>query len=69
MKLWTRSRTLWWNALALVAAVLALPEVVAVLPATWLPTIGAVIAVGNILLRLNTSEGLRARAAAEPEEG
>jgi hypothetical protein len=47
-----QSVTLWFNALAGVLAILASPDVLAVLPAEWLQPIASFAAVGNIILRV-----------------
>lgn len=45
------SKTEWLNIIALVLAVLAIPEFVAVVPTAWLPYIALLTAVGNMILR------------------
>jgi hypothetical protein len=47
-----QSWTLWFNALAGLLAVLASPDVLAVLPEAWLQPIASFAAIGNILLRV-----------------
>lgn len=46
-----KSRTIWLNLVALVLAVLTLPQFNAVVPPDWLPMIGSVVASLNIVLR------------------
>ncbi len=54
------SRTAWFNTAAVLAAVttlvtiLADPAVIAVIPPTLVPTIGGLIAVANVVLRMYT---------------
>ena len=51
-KWFAKSKTVWVNGAALVVAVLALPEFISVVPADWLPAIGAVTALANMALRI-----------------
>ena len=52
MKTWYQSKTVWWNIIVGVVAVLALPEFVAIVPPVWLKYSAFVAAAGNLLLRL-----------------
>ena len=45
------SRTIWLNIIAAVIAILALPEVSTLIPATWLPSISGLVAALNLVLR------------------
>ena len=45
------SRTIWLNIIAAVIAILALPEVSTLIPATYLPTISGLVAALNLILR------------------
>jgi hypothetical protein len=45
------SKSIYLNVIALVLAVFALPELNSVVPEAWLPIIGAVVAVLNLVLR------------------
>lgn len=57
-KKWYLSKALWFNFLTGVLAVLALPEFVALVPSEALQYLAMINAVGNMLLRLITSERL-----------
>ena len=48
------SRTFWMNAVAFVVAVLSLSEIVTIIPATWMGTYTAILAILNIILRTQT---------------
>jgi hypothetical protein len=48
------SRTFWLNLVALVVAILSATDVAAIIPARFLPLASAIIAAGNICLRLVT---------------
>lgn len=52
MKNWYESKTVWFNIIVTVVAILALPEFVAVLSPVWLKYSVLGGAVGNIILRL-----------------
>lgn len=49
------SKTFWLNLVAAVVACLSLTEVTTILPAKWLPAAGALLAVGNIILRTTST--------------
>ena len=49
------SKTFYFNLITGVLAVLALPEVVAIIPLEYLPVIGLFTAIGNIVLRTITN--------------
>lgn len=51
-KQWYESKTLWFNILTVIAAILAVPEITSLIPAEWLKYIVAVNALGNIILRI-----------------
>lgn len=53
------SKTLWLNAVALVVALLSLPELGHVVPEHWLPYIAIATALGNKVLRLLTVTGIK----------
>ena len=59
MKNWWESKTIWWNILMVVPVVLAVPELLAVLPVSWLPYILALSAVINVFLRFATVAPVR----------
>ena len=59
MKMKRKSKTLWWNALTVIVAILALPEVLAVIPLDAMPYILAINGIVNVALRLVTVEPLR----------
>ena len=50
-KKWYASKTIWWNVIVFVVAVLALPEFIAILPPQLLPISVFIGAVGNMILR------------------
>ena len=50
------SKTLWLNVAAIIIALLAMPEVVGILPVTWLPYIAAITAVLNVIVRMYTTQ-------------
>lgn len=52
-KLW-ESKTWWFNVLVFVLAILSLPQIGGVVPPEWLPHIGYLAAIGNVVLRLVT---------------
>ena len=49
---WYQSKTVWFNVVVLVVAVLALPEFLKVLPQTWLPFDLLGGSIGNLILRI-----------------
>lgn len=51
-KAWYESKTILLNLATLIALALALPDVVAIIPATWMPYVTAVNAILNVWLRL-----------------
>jgi hypothetical protein len=53
------SRMLWLNAITLILAILALPELISLLPVSSMPYIALANAVGNMILRLLTTEPLK----------
>ena len=53
-----KSKTIWFNIITGLLAILSLPEIVAVLPATFLPQLAIINAVGNLILRVLTNQPL-----------
>ena len=53
-----RSKTIWFNLITGILAILALPEIVAVLPVTFLPQLAVINALGNLILRVLTNQPL-----------
>jgi hypothetical protein len=53
-KAWYKSKVCWFNALTIISLALAMPDVVAVIPVSATPFIGAANAVINLILRVNT---------------
>lgn len=51
-KKWFASKTVWFNIITFVLAVLALPETLAILPEGSFQVLALVNALGNLLLRL-----------------
>lgn len=45
----------WWNVVSALVAILALPEFISIIPVSYLPVIGLVSAIGNMILRLITT--------------
>lgn len=64
MKSWVKSRTIWFNVLALFVTVISAPEFANLVPDSWMPIILQVVAVGNVLLRLDTDAPVTARSKA-----
>jgi hypothetical protein len=60
-KPWWHSKTLWFNLLSALVAVLQLQEVVTLVPAQYGSALAALIAVCNVGLRLITSQALATR--------
>jgi len=56
-KVWFTSKTLWFNAIMFVLAVLALPQFIALLPVSWLTYIATITAIGNLILRTFFTSG------------
>lgn len=50
------SKVLWFNSLMFVVAMLAMPQVGALIPLEWMPFFLAVQAIGNLALRFVTKE-------------
>ena len=57
-KSWHRSRTYWLNVLTGALALLAMPEMLAVLPPEWLKWIALGNVLGNMLVRNITGGGI-----------
>ena len=53
-----RSKTIWFNLITGTLAILALPEIVELVPAEWLSKLAIVNAVGNLILRFITNKPL-----------
>jgi hypothetical protein len=53
-KAWWKSKTVWLNAATIFSLAMALPDVTAVIPVSFTPYIGAINAVINLALRVNT---------------
>lgn len=56
-----KSKTMWFNTITGLLAVLALPEIVAIIPSAWLPAMIIINSVGNLILRTITNESLAAK--------
>jgi len=57
-KPWYRSRTYWFNIFTGASALLAMPEILAVLPQEWLKWIALGNVLGNMLVRNITAGGI-----------
>ena len=57
-KSWYRSRTYWLNIISGGLALLAMPEVAAVLPPDWLKWIALANVLGNLAVRKITAGGI-----------
>jgi hypothetical protein len=53
-KCWYKSKVIWLNTATILSLALALPDVTAIIPASATPYIGALNAVINLILRVNT---------------
>uniref|UniRef100_A0A6M3XEU6 Holin n=1 Tax=viral metagenome TaxID=1070528 RepID=A0A6M3XEU6_9ZZZZ len=60
-KPWYTSKTLWFNVLAFIAAVVASFGYSGQLPAEWEQYVGVAVALANILLRLVTKQPVTLR--------
>jgi hypothetical protein len=49
---------MWFNAIAIVLAALELTEVTALIPASGMGLYAAVVSVGNLILRMQTSQSV-----------
>jgi hypothetical protein len=67
-KPWYLSRTLWLNAIAFTVMLLTLPELGALVPASWRPIIGVLVAAGNMALRFSTAQPLSTPAGVAEAE-
>lgn len=63
------SRTFWINIAALLAMVLAEPQLVAVLPPEWMPYIVAVAALANVVNRAFTTAPITGSRGATNAQG
>lgn len=57
-KPWYKSRTMWFNLLNVVLMIASLTEIINIIPVEWTDYWIAAVAVGNILLRMDTSKPL-----------
>lgn len=64
-KPWYKSRTMWFNILNVGLMIASLTEIISIIPAEWTDYWLAAIAVGNILLRMDTSKPLVLRNPSE----
>ena len=55
-KAWWKSKTVWFNVLSLGIAVLSIPQWLEVVPASAVPWVGLLVALGNIYLRHLTNK-------------
>ncbi len=55
-KPWWQSKTIWFNIITLGLAVLALPELISILPVMTLPYLAFINALGNMVLRFMTEK-------------
>ncbi len=58
MKRWYQSKTIWLNVITLTVTILALPEVLNLIPTSGLPWVVAFQAAANVMLRLLTKAGI-----------
>jgi uncharacterized integral membrane protein len=59
MKAWWKSKTIWFNVLTVLAALLESSELVNLVPAEWHPAMLGTAALLNIVLRTVTTTGVR----------
>lgn len=52
MKQIQNSKTVWFNIIVLFIALLAMPEFISVIPATWIPFTVLIGSFGNLILRV-----------------
>ena len=57
-KPWYMSRTMWFNLLNVGLMIASLTEIINIIPVEWVDYWLAAVAVGNILLRMDTSRPL-----------
>jgi hypothetical protein len=62
-----QSKTLWWNALAIVVTVAGSTAFQALLPANWMAYDAAIVSVGNIVLRFVTTQPITASLPAQSQ--
>ncbi len=53
-----KSKTMWFNAITGLLAILALPEVTTLIPTSFLPNLAIINALGNLILRVLTDQPL-----------
>ena len=53
-----RSKTMWFNLITAVLAMLSLKEITTLMPQTFLPNLAVINAVGNLILRVLTNQPL-----------
>jgi hypothetical protein len=58
IKKWYTSKTFWFNIITAILAILAMPEVLAIIPVEYLKYIAAIGVIGNIILRFKTIEAI-----------
>jgi hypothetical protein len=56
MKKFYESKTLWFNVITVLLAVLALPELVSLIPEDSMPYIALANGIGNMILRFLTTQ-------------
>jgi hypothetical protein len=60
MKSLENSKTVWFNIIVLIVAMLALPEFISVIPGSWIPFTVLIGGFGNLILRIfYTSESIK----------
>ena len=59
VKSWHKSRTLWLMAVVLLMNILAVPEFIAIVPASAMPYFNALGAVLGLVLRFDTTQSLK----------
>lgn len=59
-KPWYLSKTLWFNIITILAAILAVPEITSIIPPEFLKYIVALNGIGNIILRVISATQLTA---------
>ncbi len=57
-----RSKTMWFNIITGVLAVLSLKEITTLMPQTFLPNLAVINALGNLVLRMLTNQPLSGKA-------
>lgn len=57
-KPWYKSKTMWLNIAAVVAAAPFIPEVAAIIPDSWVRPVAAAVALINLALRFNGAQSV-----------